>query len=169
MIRRKKRQQWSAGDIFLIPLSDKTFSFGQVVQYAGEALNSVVCAFFGLKAKDEEEGKTLIVELNDSLLVAVLFTTRDLLDSGDWLIVENKHSIDISPYINLRKMESEGFIGVKVIGSGVVSKFLDAYFGLYPWDGFYKPDYLDNLLVSPEKKPKNIMLKKDHRESKRKQ
>jgi len=158
--KRRKKQQWSVGDIFLIPLSDKTFSFAQILQYTGEALNSVVCAFFGLKVKDEAEGKDRIVELNDSSLISVLFTTRDLLDSGDWLIVDNKHPIDISPYLNLNKMESEGFIGVKVIGSGIVSKFLDAYFGLYPWDGFYKPDYLDNLLISPKKKPKNVMLKK---------
>lgn len=35
---------------------------------------------------------------------------------------------------------------------------MEAYFGLYPWNGFYEKNYLDRLLVSPNKKPNQVLL-----------
>ena len=53
-----------------------------------------------------------------------------------------------------------GWVGAKVIGSGNVNKFMNAYFGLSLWDDWHDPTYLDRLLVSPEKRPAKLILKK---------
>jgi hypothetical protein len=54
------------------------------------------------------------------------------------------------PYERLR---AQGFVGAKVRGSAVVEEFVNAFYGLMPWDDWYVPDYLDDFLVSPDKKP----------------
>jgi hypothetical protein len=43
---RKKKQAWGIGDIFCIPLTDGTYSIGQVVGQEPEALNSIPLQFW---------------------------------------------------------------------------------------------------------------------------
>lgn len=152
---RKKKKKWVIGDVFLIPLADGKYSVGQVVAQDKEALNSVVCVFSVEKVEDAGEN----VSLNSDSIVSALFTTPDLLDSGDWPVVGNEPPVSIDNFIDMKKLKSEGFLGVKIIGSGVVIKFMDACFGLYPWDGFFEPDYLDKLLLSSDKKPSGVIYK----------
>lgn len=52
---RRKRQKWQIGDYFLIPLSNKEFTIGQIIGRIAEALNSVICVYFDAKVKTEEE------------------------------------------------------------------------------------------------------------------
>ena len=33
--------------------------------------------------------------------------------------------------------------------TGIIEMFLNAYFGLTPWDECYDPHYYDNLLIFP--------------------
>jgi hypothetical protein len=54
---------------------------------------------------------------------------------------------------------SRGWVGAKVIGSANVADFLAAYHCLVPWDDWKDPSYLDHLLIGPEKKPTNVLLK----------
>ena len=73
----KKKQVWGIGDYFAVPLSDKTFSVGQVVGREPEALNSATCTFFARRLE------SLPTDLNTALeeheVVSVLFVTKDLL------------------------------------------------------------------------------------------
>jgi len=153
---RKKKRAWSIGDIFCIPLSDGTYSIGQVVGQEPEALNSVICVFFSRRLG------TVPIQLDGQLsereLLSVLFVTRDLLDSGDWQVFCRTEPFPIRKYINVSALKAAGFVGVDIIGSGIVMKFLNAYHNLYPWNGFYEPDYLDRLLVSADKKPSHVLL-----------
>ncbi len=151
----KKKQKWGIGDIFLVPLEDGTFSVGQVVAQDKEALNSVVCIFTMVRVEGADAD--ISIDLDD--VVSALFTTPDLLNSGDWLVVRNEEPIPVDKFFDIKKLKSEGFLGVKVIGSEIVIKLMDACFGLYPWDGFYEPDYLDKLLLSPSNKPANVLYK----------
>lgn len=59
------------------------------------------------------------------------------------------------PYENLRK---EDWVGAKVIGSRIVSKFLEAFYRLRAWDAWKDPTYFDRLLVAPEKRPADVIL-----------
>jgi hypothetical protein len=52
-----------------------------------------------------------------------------------------------------RVVQRPGFVGASVHGSGILNEFVNAFYGLTPWDDWHDPYYLDHLLVSPEKKP----------------
>ncbi len=153
---KPRKQAWKAGDYFTIPLADGAFSLGQVIGIEPQALNSAICAFFAKKAEQFSTEMTREIGRNDT--VSVLFVTRDLLDSGDWRVFSNGQEIDPTQYFPLIDMRRKGFVGTKVIGSGIVIKLMNAYYGLHPWNAFYKPDYLDELLVSPDRKPRTVVL-----------
>lgn len=154
-----RHQKWDTGDIFILQNADGLWSVGQVIAREREILNSVCCAFFGHRIKGE--GGRLDV---DSLLLddpfSILLVTRDLLDRGVWLVVGNlpvRVGVEQIPYKRFRATQ---FVGAKVTGSAIVSEFVNAYFGLVAWDDWKDPAYLDSLLLSPEKKPKNLILRR---------
>jgi hypothetical protein len=155
----RRRQQWRIGDVFAVENADGQRTIGQIVGQESEVLNSVSCAFFDLRLGKEGNLDTIgDSELDDPF--AVLFVTRDLLDNGVWPVIGRRPvrlGRDQLPYEQLR---DSGFVGAKVIGTKIVGEFLNAYRGLTPWDDWKDPAYLDGLLVSPEKKPPGIVLKK---------
>ena len=67
-------------------------------------------------------------------------------------------AMDPRPHVDLDQLSSSGFVGVTVIGAGNVDKFLNAFFLLAPWNTFYRDDYLDDLLLSPDLKPLGVIL-----------
>ncbi|MCG8487367.1 MAG: Imm26 family immunity protein [Candidatus Thiodiazotropha sp.] len=152
---RKKRQKLHVGDLFLVPLLDGTYTIGQIVSIEKEALNSVVCVFTATKV----DGNSNDVTIDINNIISVQFTTPDLLKSGDWPIVGNEMPVSVNNYINLDGLRMSGFIGVTVTGSGNIIELMNAYYGLSPWNDFHDPNYLDSLLVSPDKKPKNVVYK----------
>lgn len=157
--KRRRKQTWDIGDLFTIPLSDGTFCIGKVVGFEPKALNSAVCAFYAHRVNNIPNSNVEL-ELNDEELISVLFATRDLLDSGDWRVFS--HCTDkffLDKYINLSALRNNGFIGVKSIGSGLIIDLMNAYYILAPWNDYFDPNYLDSLLISPDKKPRNVMLK----------
>src|SRR5690349_13345550 len=116
---KRPKQTWEVGDVFLVETKDKMKVLGQIVGREPEVLNSVSCAFFDLRAKNEGELAGLS-ELTVNRVFSILFVTRDLLDNGTWRII-GKSPIGITqdqlPYENLRK---NGYVGAKVTGSGNV-------------------------------------------------
>lgn len=155
---RTKKERWNVGDLFLVPLQDGTFSLGQIVAFEPEALNSVVCGFYDCIVQEYqfEAGE---MDLRQEDLVAMLFTTRDLLDSGDWPIVGHVAPANIDSFADLPDLRAKRFVGAKIVGSGNIVKMMNAMQGLYPWNAFHEPNYLDKLLISPEKKPANPLFR----------
>ena len=154
----KRKQNWKMGDIFFVKIKDGTTVVAQIVGQEKEALNSVSCAFFDWRVKSDFEIEC-ISEMPLSKIFSILFVTRDLLDNGIWRIVANRPinlSRNLLPYENLRQ---NGWIGAKIHGSGIVNEFLNAFYGLVPWNNWKDPNYLDKLLLYSEKKPKNLILK----------
>jgi hypothetical protein len=155
---KKQLQAWGLGDVFLVQTKDGMNVVGQIVAQERQALNSVTCAFFDIRVRDEREVKALSVLPTDRVF-SILFVSRDLLDRGVWRVVGRLPVAipqDQLPYEHLR---AKGWVGATVTGSGIVSKFLNAYYALAPWDDWKDPAYLDRLLVSPDKKPVRLILK----------
>ena len=155
----KKRQRWEVGDLFCVPTMDAKQALGQVIGQEPDVLNSVAVALF-----DQQYVAVADVPIGSppapDRVYSVLFTTPDLLDSGAWTVVGKAHvqlGRGVYPYEHLR---GNGFVGAKVIGSGIVTKFVNAFYGLTPWDDWYDPSYLDQLLISPEKRPSNRLILK---------
>jgi hypothetical protein len=156
MARRK--QSWNIGDIFTVQIKDQRFVLGQIVGREAEVLNSVSVAFYDLRCDAIQEAQD-ISSLDLEKIFSILFVTRESLDSGDWQIV-GSCAINIPkewmPYEHLR---SKRFVGAKVIGSGIIDEFLNAYYALVPWDDWKDPQYLDRLLLSVDKKPSRLLFK----------
>ncbi|HWB74068.1 MAG TPA: hypothetical protein VG755_03915 [Nannocystaceae bacterium] len=119
-------------------------------------MNSVTITLFCPRLTDPKVAES--TKLSEAHAIAVVFATRDLLDAGVWKVVA-KQKVVVSPtlmsYENLR---AAGFFGAKVYGSGIITKFMNAFFCLAPWHDFHDPRYLERLLISPERKPGNLML-----------
>lgn len=146
-----KKRRWDAGSVFLIPLKDGTDCVGQVIDREKSVLNSVAIAIFDLRG-GWSSGQEIPPFCAEDVFSTIL-ATKDLLDSGRWAVLDRetiKISDDMKPYEDLR---SDGFIGARVYGSGVVEEFVNAFYGLAPWDDWYVPDFLDGMLISPDKKP----------------
>ena len=149
-----KRQRPKIGDIFSIELSDGDYATGQVVGREREVLNSITCAFFNAKLAQPAHNLS-----SAGTLMSCLFVTADLLNRGKWAIAANEPTSigeEEQPYENLR---SKGWVGAKMIGSGIVEEFLNAYHGLAYWDDWHDPAYLDALLINPSAKPTQLKLK----------
>lgn len=143
-----KKQKWKVGDAFLIPLDDGSFSVGQILAVPKGAMGSVLCGFFLSRAS---EGQA--VEVDVPRMISILFVTPDGLNGGQWKLLSQNFRVDLSGYTDLERLERSGYVGLKVIGAGIVEKFLSACFGLYPWNGFYKQDYLDGFLLPNVSRP----------------
>jgi hypothetical protein len=161
MANRKSQGQWKIGDVFVIPTDDGHFVLSQIVGREASVLNSVSVALFDyrLDSVSAATNASTIDSMNMNAIFSVLFTTRDLLDSGSWKVVGHRDLVlpkGLQPYEPLRK---SGFVGAKVIGSGIVNRFVNAFYALSPWDNWKDPAYLDHLLISPSKKPIKLVYK----------
>jgi hypothetical protein len=156
---KPKRQKPREGDVFFIPLVDGSFSVGQLLQITPEALNSYVCAFFDVRVPDDSVDAA--TDINNCTPFAVLFVTPESLKRGYWPILRNvKLAAEVEQYIPIRSLEAAEFVGATIIGAGNIRKFIDAYYGLRPWDDWHDPGYLDGLLVSKDRRPANVIWKK---------
>lgn len=51
-------------------------------------------------------------------------------------------------------------MGAKVIGSGNVERFLNAFYALTPWDQMKDPNYFDKFLLTSEHRPLRLHFEK---------
>ncbi|NRA39135.1 MAG: hypothetical protein HRU15_13405 [Planctomycetes bacterium] len=151
----KKKQTWNKGDVVLIPQKDDFFSFAYVLDHVMENVVGLALYLSRTKSDDPEE----IPSISKLQPVSILLTTRDLLDEGVWKVIgreEVRIPNDIRPYEIYRDLE---WVGAKVYGAGIVRQFLDACFGLDPWDDWKDPAYLDKLLLDKASRPPDLIFK----------
>lgn len=152
----KKRIVWKSGDIFTVKLSNGKFCIGQILDLQME--NVVRCALFNETYSTINE---LFVNELCSLkkLISLLATTREQLDYDVWKIIGNKNvEVAREKYPN-EQFRDKGWIGAKIYDTAIVETFLEAYFGLIPWDSWADPQYFDKLLIDKTKKPDKLLYK----------
>jgi hypothetical protein len=149
-------QAWKIGDVFAISLDDQSYAIGQIIGREAQVLNSASIALFDIRVENTSISK---IVLSLDRLYSVLFVTRDQLDDGTWKVI-GEASIGVSPqdfpYESLRR---SGFVGAKVIGSGIVRNFVRAFYGFCAWNFYLDPEYFDRLLISPAKRPTQLVFK----------
>ncbi len=145
-------KQWRIGDVFTIPTKDGQLAIGQIVGVEPDLLSSATVALFD-ERHASIEGARIHASLSPENLFAVLYVTKNHLDSGDWRVVDHR-KVEVDPRTNpFEHTRSKGFIGAKVFGADIVNEFVNAFYGLVPWDDWKDPNYLDALLISKDVKP----------------
>lgn len=151
------KKQIAENSTFLIPLENGHVTVGFFHKYFADAMNSYLCSFYDLVAIDET---SLPSNLSEANTIALLLVTRDLLDNGTWPLSDrfyfSKEKISTTSFD-----EKESFKGIKIIGSGIVRKFANAYFGLLPWDMMHDPNYFDKLMLPGAAQPSCRILSKN--------
>jgi hypothetical protein len=136
------KQVAKVGDVFWVPIEDGSYVLGQIIEIENEVLNSITCAFFNFRS---DEAK--VATADDKSLISVQFVTKDLFNSGKWVRVANEDISVSEEYLPYRETKELGWVGAKVIGSGIIAMFLAAYYGIRDWDEMKDPQYYQNLLL----------------------
>jgi hypothetical protein len=152
---RPKPFEWKTGDVFAIPLADKTFSFGQVLDK-----RYCTCVLFNYKSDNPKISNLYFFEL---IPLSILHLSNgDLLNNGQWTIIFNEQ-VKLDPSIGYGGRA--GTIGS--ISHGRCKAMVDlanAYWGLQPWNVMFEENYYDKLLLSGITIPNTaIILSQDER------
>ena len=149
------RKAWEVGNLFAVPLADGSHVCGQVVGHEPQVLNSITCAFYRTRVP---AGQPLSFQHlpGHSELIAVQFTTKDLLTRRVWKVVGNQPVTLPSQLFPHEDKRGQSWVGAVVVGSGNMVHFLNAFFGLEPWNQMKDPQYFDRLLLRPDLKPPEL-------------
>ncbi|MBK9247533.1 MAG: hypothetical protein IPM69_05335 [Ignavibacteria bacterium] len=154
----KRKIKWNDGDVFAIPLEDGSFSLGQILDLM--TVNIVRIALYDEKIIDIQN---LNLELYCKMenLISLVTSTREQLDYNIWKIIGNKEQVvpvKMFPYEDKR---DNGWIGATTFDAAIIEDFVNSFYGFLPWDDWYDPNFLDEILVDINKKPlKLIYIKK---------
>lgn len=152
----KKKQKWSDGDIFIIPLEDGSFSVGQILDT--QMTNVVRCALFSSRINDFSD----LTEQHfaKEKLISLVAASKEQLDYDVWKVVSKSNQcVPINEYPN-EQFRSKGWVGSKIYDASIVEEFLNAFHKLVPWDDWADPNYLDALLIDEGLKPEGLILSK---------
>lgn len=147
---------WEIGDIFTFQLNNGSFAYGQVLDKT--YYNAPTCLLFSYKSEEIEHNIKAVI---NSKPISILHVHDDHLNDGAWKVIGNTKAI-LPP--------GSGPCGVKgAIGStdwDGLEILANAWFGLKPWNEYYKEDYLDKYLLSNVTRPENaIFLNKEELEA----
>lgn len=143
--------------MFFVPLKDKSWGIGQVIDLMMP--NVIRCLFFDLRFR------TIPATMNSDDLVgheiSCVAVTREQIDYGVWKVVQNLPlKIEQSSLPN-EQFRKKRWVGAVIYDAALAEDFLDSFFGLLPWDDWHDPNFLDEFLLSADKKPKDLLFKKE--------
>ncbi len=153
----RRQRNWRAGDLFLVPQADGGHTVAQVITHELMAMNSALCAFTLRRASPQDP----VGPIRNDEVVSIQFVTVELLDSGEWPTAGNTRPVVPASALDIERKRATHFAGTSVCGSGVISSFLNACFGLEAWDDWVDPQMLDKLLVDPAMKPALVVYKNE--------
>ncbi len=146
---RPKPKQWDTGDVFAIPLTEKTFTFGQVLNK-----KYCTCALFDIRSTS---AILPMWEFKKLTPISILHLSNgDLLNNGQWQIIFN-NEVTLNP--NDGSGGKFGTIGCVSYGRcGIMADLAKGYWGLIPWNVMYDECYYDKILLKGIKRPDSAVV-----------
>jgi hypothetical protein len=146
---RPKPKEWQTGDVFSIPLLDKTFSLGQVLDK-----KYCTCVLFNVQIGNISLYK---IDFRDLQAISILHLSNgDLLNNGRWQVLYNM-PVTLNP-----SSGSGGRFGdIGSISYGGCTKLEDlanAYWGIIPWNVMYDETYYDEMLLKGIERPQTALV-----------
>lgn len=154
-----KKHILEEGQLYAIPLADGSFTIAQLVNHHPLKKNTSVdtYAFFNYKFSDINKLTSNIDDLNFNNPFSVI-TSSGLPWQYDWEAIK-KEVIQIDKKKLLSNLDNEGYINGTSTNPKVLLK---AYFGLFPWDGYFKDDYLDEFMLPNAEMRDDVKYLKDY-------
>jgi hypothetical protein len=147
---RPKPRPWDTGDVFLVPLLDKSFAIGQVLSKV-----NCTCALYLFRSLT----KPTITQGEFKALkpISILHLSNgDFLNNGTWEILF-KGKATLSP--NKGHGGRMGDIGsISYGGCKALTNLANAFWGLTPWNTLHKQDYYDNMLLKNISRPETANI-----------
>ena len=146
---RPKPKEWNTGDVFAIPLTDKSFSFGQVLDK-----KYCTCVLFDIRS---DNAVLNVSEFKRLKPISILHLSNgDLLNSGQWQILFNEN-VTLNP--SSGSGGKFGTVGASSYGQcGAMTDLADAYWGLTPWNVLYDENYYDKILLKGITRPNAALI-----------
>lgn len=150
---------WHERDYFLVPLENGENGIGQVLKKENEWY-TIKVILFDVKVKDEKAALSAIKKVTEENIFTATTIDRGYIDEKRWKVIKKSNNLklhyDEDKYEKLIK--DNDFDGYRT--PAIIARFCNAYYGLDSWDIPYQPkDYLDKLLISPDKKPKGVVYR----------
>jgi hypothetical protein len=150
------------GMIFSIKLNENSWTLGQICnlfKIEGKRAEKYTLAFFNYLCCSEEKLKEYVPTLDLSKPIIILSINGNPIKNYGLNIIGEReinyqnipnYKNEISQSLGLYRNKSQDF-----------DHILKAFFGLHPWDGFYKENYVDEVLIQGAVKRKDVKYLKD--------
>jgi len=160
MKSKRKKTSWSLGDVFAIPLDNEKYGIGHVLSQ--RLPNTIRIALYD-EVVETLEGNDVSSLCKESDLISLIEVTKEQIDFGVWKVIGHKPTnIPVSRHANEQYRNIDPYldgVGSSIYDAAVAEDFMNAFYALIPWDDWYKPDFLDELLINKNKKPLHLIYK----------
>ncbi|MEY2196978.1 Imm26 family immunity protein [Neobacillus sp. BF23-41] len=151
--KRPKKQRWAEGDIFFIPISNSSYSYGQIINK--DELGSPICCLFELVSKEVEEIENII----HKNVVSILPISSESLDNHTWRIIGNKSAVvQVEEVIKGQPKNYVRRITRSTYSDNSLKALAEALNGVRPWNENVDVNYFDKMLVPSYHKPDNLLF-----------
>jgi len=153
-----KKYKLEEGQIYAIQLSNGKYTIAQLLNHykINSRSSEDTFAFFNYLFSSIDEIKNNLNTLRLNLPFSIV-TSNGYPWDYDWYLIGVK---DIENGFNYK--ENIDSLGLYNRYSTDPSIFLEPYFGLFPWDGYFKDDYLDKHILPNAEMRKDIKYLKDY-------
>lgn len=168
---RRSTRAGIPGEMFKVPLEDGSARVAQVLAIHWDAFQEPICAFTLVTHEDWTIGAG--ITLDD--VMAVQTVTSDLLRTRPqvWKVFDSRPPLFVSEDVLtaperrwLQDPHTRTLVpstNPMVIGSGLMTDFLEACLGLRPWDEYAWPEYNDGVLLPGRARPAAAYMGDRHR------
>jgi hypothetical protein len=160
MKARNKKTPWALGDIFTIKLNNGKYAVGHVLSQ--RRVNMLRIALYD-EVIDNLNNVDIEALCRESDLLSLIEVTKEQIDFGAWVVVGNKPtSIPVSRHANEQYRSVDPYkdgVGSEILDAAIAEDFMNAFYGLHPWDDWYDPEFYDKMLVDKSKKPTHLIYK----------
>jgi len=151
MGKNRKKTTIKPGDLFAVPLKDGRFKLGQVLgpqEFGG----FFPCALLSIDVNSDSMTPNAPPSRNHMLSSVSL--SRIAFDTGDWPIIGSAEiCLERMEWPNAIPRARGDHVGARLYDAGVGESFLNAYYGMMPWDSSYDPHYFDAILFTAAPRP----------------
>lgn len=150
---RRKRIKWEFGDLFGVKLKDGSYILVQIIDQM--MTNCIYVAVTNIKVDLNSTDNNYT--LNPADIISLVCVSKHPFEDGYFPKIGKVDLIAGKADFKNELTKDNGYIGSKIYDGELLEDFLDAYNKLSPWDDWFDPNYLDEFLISLDKKPKDLI------------